>query len=72
VPRLYGRSDVADLVVIEIKPGYRIVALGLGGFFFDAQRPLLPIKIHHAVTFGVMDVISKHRRTRLKGIGPVQ
>mmetsp|Transcript_13933 Transcript_13933/g.26024 ORF Transcript_13933/g.26024 Transcript_13933/m.26024 type:complete len:214 (+) Transcript_13933:860-1501(+) len=63
--------DVADLLVIEIQAGDRVVALRRLGLFFDGQGALVGIELDHAIALGVGHVIGEHAGARVAcgGIG---
>ena len=64
--------QVAHLGVVKVQTGDRIVRLGAGGLFFDAQGAALRIKGHHAIAFGVLHMVGKHRGTVGAGMGRLQ
>ena len=56
-------GDVAHLLVVEIKPGDGVVALGLLGLFFDAEGALGLVKLDHAIALGVGHVVGEDAGT---------
>ena len=56
---LDGLGDVHDLPVVEVQAGDGIVALGLGGLFFDAHRTAALVESDHAIALGVVHVIGE-------------
>ncbi len=69
VRRLDIGPDVAHLLIIKIQAGDRVIALGCGGLFFNAQRTLLVIKIDHAVALRVVHIVCKDTRPGITRIG---
>ncbi len=60
--RLDRSRNVGDLIVIEIQPSDRVAGFRLGRFLLDRERATVAVEFHHAVAFGVIHRISKHRR----------
>ncbi len=55
-------GDGHDLVVINVKTGNGVVALGLPGLFFDRNCLAMGIKLHHAIAFRIIDVVTEDHR----------
>ena len=62
--RLDGAGPFRGGGVQKIKPRHRIARGWHGGLFDDLTRAAFLIKGHHAVPFGIGNVIAKHRTAR--------
>ena len=63
---LQGFRDGDHFIVENIKARHGIIALGRFWFFLDGNRLAVRIEFHHAVTFRVVDVITKNGRARFE------
>ena len=65
-------GDVADLLVVKVQAGHRIVGRRVPGLFLDADGTLLRIELDHAVALGVVHMVGEHAGTRGARIGAGQ
>src|SRR5580698_7400840 len=63
--RLDIRSNIADLVVIEVQPGDRVIRPRLNRLLLDRQRTKVSVELDNPITLRIMHVIRKHRSTLL-------
>ncbi|MNE64173.1 hypothetical protein D3C80_1595690 [compost metagenome] len=54
-------GDLDDVVVVEVKAGDGITGLGLGRFFFDAERSAVGIELNHTEALRVGNMVTKYR-----------
>ena len=62
-----GRN-AANLGIVKVQAGDRIVGLGCLGFFFDTDRALLSIELHHAIALRIVHMVGKHGGTAQAGL----
>ena len=70
--RLECGGDVDHVVVVEVQPGDREVALRLARLLLDADRASRRVELDHAVALGVEHVVGEHRRARAVRVGGAQ
>ena len=56
-----GPRDVHHLLVVKVQVGDGEIALVLGRFFLNSVGLAVFIEGHHAVAFGVLHMVGKHR-----------
>ena len=54
--------DRHNLVVINVKTGNRVIALGLLRFLLDGNGLSSAVEFHHAIPFGIIDMIAEDGR----------
>src|SRR5262252_4611044 len=63
--RLQPRSDIKDLIIVEVQAGDSVGRPRPRGLLLDADGPAIRIELHHAIALGIPNLISEHRRASL-------
>ena len=58
-----------DLVIIEVKAGDSVVALGVGGLFLNVGGVAVLVKGHNAEALGVVDIVAENGAAPCCGVG---
>ena len=54
-----GRSHVHHLAVIKVEPGHGVARLGFSRLLLDADHPVVPVELDHAVALRVLDQVAE-------------
>ena len=63
-------GDVADLLVVEVQAGHRVVALRRLRLLLDAERAPGVVELDHAVALGVVHVVGEDRGAAVAAVAP--
>src|SRR5947209_19293039 len=67
--RLYGRSNIEDAMVVEVKPGDRQLGPRLQRLFLDRYCLAARVELDHAVALGIGDDVAKNRGSHVARCG---